>query len=353
MKSIIGREIIQAILPLTGRILPYVSGRSQLRIEAIEQPEGPVRFVNLDENGAITRHGNITRQQIAKIAATCSAYPNYPIHVDRIFSAGGNTRSALETLLAHTPNFFICYPQRIEVYSGEIVANLKHLMWCPDDTHPLGEIAYKAFKQTITEVELGIDFGSVDVSGVDTTEQFESIETRTMHAQIQVALVQIGHALNFRTWVARNDRAIRVKDKTLADLEGVIDSLQAIQLFYKQEIKEAAALIDCIWFTQDLDRIPAIIEIEHSTGVTSGLTRMKKLREAFPALQAEFLIVAPNALRSKVVREANQKIFYDLRARYMPYSTVRELFSLVQRYPLRGIVDHKFVQPFMEKIIQD
>lgn len=35
----------------------------------------------------------------------------------------------------------------------------------------------------------------------------------------------------------------------------------------------------------------------------------------------------------------------------MPYSAVRELYGLIQRYTLKDIVDYKFIYPFMEKVI--
>lgn len=82
---------------------------------------------------------------------------------------------------------------------------------------------------------------------------------------------------------------------------------------------------------------------------------MKKLSDLFPIIvpSALFVIVAPDKLRSKVISEANQKVFRSLNARYMPYSTVRELYGLVQRYRLTNVVDHTFVVPFMEQVVDD
>jgi type II restriction enzyme len=287
------------------------------------------------------------------MALVCSNKPNYPLHIDRLFSAGGNTRSALETLLAYTPHFFICHPERVDAYSGEILRNLKHIMWCPDETHPLGQIVEKEYKQVITEVELGIDFDQITIGNFRPSDEFDDIEVKRTHTQMQIALIEIGRALNFRTWVAKNDRSIQVGDKTMGDMEGVIPSLESMTILHNPESKEVAKLIDCIWFTADGRRIPAGIEVEHSTGVTSGLTRMLKLRETIPAISTTFTIVAPNDLRNKVVAEANQTIFRELKARYMPYTTVRELYGLVQRYSLSNVVDHKFIYPFMEEVVED
>lgn len=330
----------------------YISGAARVQITHIQKPEGPIRFVRYMNNGSVSR-GSISRQQLAHLAFICSNRPNHPLHIDRIFSAGGNSRSALETLLAYTSHFFVCYPARMDVYSGDTKQDLKHIMWCPDDNHPIGVLTVKEYQQIITEVELGVDYGNIQITPANLGTEFDTIEAKTTHTQMQVALIAIGRALNFKTWVACNDRSIAIGTTQLGQLQGVVQSLEDIRILYDDEIKTAAALIDCIWFTEDHKRIPAIMEIEHSTGVTSGLTRMLKLRETFPAIATTFTIVAPNNLRNKVVSEANQPIFKSLKARFMPYSTVRELYGLIQRYTLSNVVDYRFIEPFMEIIVED
>lgn len=355
MQKLTVAQLVDQISQLDGnRIYSYVSGRSRLKIVSITRPEGPIGFVNINDDGTLGRSGSISSQQLAKIAIVCSSKPNFPLHIDRVFSAGGNSRSALETLLAYTPNFFICYPERVDSYTGEILTNLKHIMWCPDKKHSLGEIKVdEDYREIITEIELGIDFGYIELNQSHLSDEFASIEAKRTHTQMQIALIEIGNALNFRTWIAKNDRSIGVGDSKLGQMSGVVQSLDEIRLFYKPEIRDAASLVDCIWFADNDDRIPAIIEIEHSTGVTSGLTRMKKLRDTFPSISAAFAIVAPNELRNKVIIEANQKVFRDLRARYMPYSTVRELYGLMQRYSFSGLVDHSFINAFMERVVEE
>jgi type II restriction enzyme len=335
-------------------IYDYVSGRSRLKILEVREPEGPILFANIQPNGSLGRRRSISREQLAKVAFICSARPNFPLHIDRIFSAGGNTRSALEALLAYTPNFFICYPKRIDVYSGEILQNLKHIMWCPDQEHPRGEWHQKEYEEIVSEgVDLGVEFGRITITQANLGDEFDTIEAKTTHTQMQIALLEIGNALNFQTWIAKNDRSIPVRDTTLGQLGGVIQSLDEVSVFHHREMKEKAMLIDCIWFSDDGRRIPAVIEVEHSTGVTSGLTRMSKLRETLGDISPTYVIVAPDQLRAKVVSEANDRHFRALNARFMPYSRVRELFGLVQRYPLTGTVDHRFVHAFMEQIVQD
>ena len=332
----------------------YFSKNTRIRITEIHKPEGPIKFKRWDsrESEKNASVGSISTNQLAIVSSVFSGKPNYPVHFDRLFSAGGNSRAALETLLAYTPHFFICYPQKTNPYTGNPEAKLKHIMWCPDDEHPWGQIQEKSYDRIISEVELGIDFGDINVTSGMLDKEFDSIEAKKTHTQMQVAMVKIGVALNFRTWIARNDRSIPIGNTKLGSLDGVIPSLDNVQILFNQEIKQAASLIDCIWFTDDYKYIPAVMEIEHSTGVTSGLTRMLKFRETIPSVSTTYTVVAPNDLRSKVVSEANNLAFRAIKPHFMPYSTVRELYGLIQRYPLAGHLPRTFVEPFMEDVVE-
>jgi hypothetical protein len=350
-QSLTAANLLNEITNLgTSREYTYISGNNVVKLARIIYPEGPVVFMRRNNQGQLVSE-RITPRMLTKMALVCSAKPNYPIHVDRLFSAGGNTRSALEALLAHTPHFFVCNPARVDVYTGEIKHDLKHIMWCPDDSHPLGEIAVKDYSGVITELEASLDFGEIRIPPSSLGDKFASIDAKRIHVQMQVALIEIGKALNLKTWIARNDHSVLVGNRRLIDLPGTVKSLDEIGLFFDPEIREAAALIDCIWFTQNGRDVPAIIEIEHSTGVTSGMTRMLKFREAFPAIHPIYTVVAPDELRAKVIGEISQDVFEPLHARYMPYTNVRELYGLLQRYALTGIVNHRFVEAFMERII--
>jgi len=329
----------------------YVSGARSLQITQIVGDSGPIQFRRWDQTTGKTGTGSISRTQLARVALACSAKPNYPLHVDRLFSAGGNSRSALETLLVYTPHFFICYPKRVDNYTGEVRQDLKHFMWCPDESHQSGQIGYKDYTQEISEIEVGVDFGDIRITPDQLGDEFDSIDSRRIHTQMQIALVEIGNALNFRTWIAQNDQHILVKGIPLGEMPGVLPSLDQMPILYNKEIRKAAGLIDCIWFTQDGNRIPAVIEIEHSTRVVSGLTRMQNLQQTMPSINTIFTVVAPDELRTKVTVDANKPVSRSLKARYMPYSTVRELYGLIQRYQLKNVVDHTFVQPFMEQVV--
>lgn len=354
MSKLTPNSIIQEIKKLGfKRPYKYFKTDSYLEILDIEGVEGPIEINRWRKpNGeTVKSSARISVNQIGTVAAVFSGKPNYPIHFDRLFSAGGNSRSAIETLMALTPNFFYCYPLKTNPYTGQNENKLKHLMWCPNKSHELGKFSEIEYEQIITEIELGVDYEDIGFSNADSESEFESIAARTTHTQMQVALIELGNAMNLNSWVAKNDQSITVGDQKMCDLPGVINDLTEVEILYNKEIKNNANLIDCIWFSRDNRFIPAVFEVEHSTGVTSGLTRMSKFFESIPSLRTDFVVVAPNLLRNKVVTEINQEVFAKIKASYLPYSTLRELYGLIKRYPLSGKLNQAFLNPFLQDVV--
>jgi type II restriction enzyme len=117
-----------------------------------------------------------------------------------------------------------------------------------------------------------------------------------------------------------------------------------------QEAASAARLIDCVWF-QNGRMMPAVLEIEHSTGVASGLTRMKRFFDLAPAIRdVRWAIVAPDEDRQKVMEHANREQFREMRVKFFPYSAVEELYALCDRRKPKGISD-AFLDCFMEECV--
>lgn len=329
------------------------STTTQLLISEIVRPLGPVvlRRYNPGKGKGATRATKVTisANMISRVANAIRPYQ--PINIDRILGASYNTRSALEALLAYTPEFYVCYPGRIEVgTSTKIKRGHKHLVWCPNDPHAPGIIQEKKTDIVISEIpSVEAVYEAVSVPAELVKAHDMGIEVARRHAQIQIALVLIGRQLGYRTWVARNDMAIVYNRRKLGEMEGVVKTLEDENLIAPHAgAVNAALLVDCIWF-RNSRFMPAVIEIEHTTGVTSGLTRMKKLQDLLPAFPTRWVIAAPDEEREKVTQEANKDIFKTLGARFFPYSAVEELYSLCQRRNIRGdSVNEAFLDSFME-----
>ncbi len=324
-----------------------------IKIERVDLPEGPIRIKRCDpskgESFENKQTVSVSVQMIWRLANAIK--PNQPINVDRILGASYNTRSVLEALLAHTPQFYYCYPGRIESVNinNAIKKGHKHLIWVPEKPHELGRAIETKTDIVISEVPALEAFYEALVLPTELNVDEIDIDIKRRHAQIQIALYFIGKQLGFRTWVAQNDKGILYQNKRLGEYEGVIARLDDELLIksHSDAIK-AALLIDCIWFKNGR-LMPAVMEIEHSTGVTSGLTRMKNFYDRFPPFPTRYVIVAPDEDREKVVKESNKPQFKELDAKFFPYSAVEELYALCQKRKIKGVTE-EFLDCYMEPI---
>jgi type II restriction enzyme len=353
MRIITAKDIVKAISRLPKNQAYYYvnpSTRTILKIEGITLPEGPITIKRWDpEKGQTEKDAqeqSISTQMIWRIANAIR--DNVPVNFDRVLGGSYNTRSALEALMAHTTEFYVCWPGRIESISAstEVKRGHKHLVWKPNQPHELGVI-----KETDTDIVISeipgqeVVYDSLGLTSAN--EEGLDIEIARRHAQIQIALIMIGQHLNYRTWVAKNDMGIIYKQKRLAELEGVIPSLSDNTLISPwHDAVKAALLIDVIWFKNGR-LMPAVIEVEHTTGVTSGLTRMKKFQDVTPPIMTRYVIAASDEDREKVMQEISHPQFKSLNAKFFPYSAIEELWALCERRKIQGVTD-EFLDSFME-----
>jgi type II restriction enzyme len=143
---------------------------------------------------------------------------------------------------------------------------------------------------------------------------------------------------------------VKIGNKSFAELPGVIPSLKEGTVVASfAEAAHAARLIDCIWFRNGR-LMPAVFEVEHSTGITSGLARMKNFKDILPPFPTRFVIVAPDEDRQKVFAEFQKEQFKDLKPQYFSYSAVEELAYLCRKRNLKG-VNEEFIDSFCESSI--
>lgn len=338
------------------QVYNYVNPKTKglIRIEGVDMPEGPIRIKRWNPSEGETEKDqkveSISTELIWRVANAFN--PSQPINIDRILGASYNTRSVFEALIAHTPEFYFCYPGRLENKGGHtaIKHGHKHLIWNPDLPHKLGVLAKMETDIVISEIPALDAFYDSLVLPDNFTNRQVDIDVQRRHAQIQIALYFIGKQMDFRTWIAQNDKGILYQNKRIGEYEGIIASLKDEKLMtaYDEAI-QAALLIDCIWFKNG-KLMPAVMEVEHSTGVTSGLSRMKNFKDKFPPFPTRYVIVAPDEDRDKVIKEASKPQFKDLNTRYFTYSAVEELYALCQRRKIKGVTE-EFLDCFMEPIL--
>lgn len=336
------------------RVYHYINpkNKGQIEIVRVDLPEGPIIIKRYDstKGGSSTAatEESISRQMLWRVANAIQE--DIPLNIDRVLGASYNTRSVLETLLAHTPQFYTAYPGRIESVDtfSKISKGHKHLIWLPNSPHKPAITAKIDTDKVVSEIpSQQAIYEALVVPEPYGTEPEMDIEIKRRHAQIQVALVLIGLQLGFRTWVAQNDKGIIYNNKRLGEMEGVVASLKEEKLMSAHaEAVKAALLIDCIWF-KNSRLMPAVLEIEHTTGITSGLTRMKNFQDIFPPFPTRYAVVAPDEDRQHFVREATKQQFKSLNALFFPFSAVEELYSLCQRRKVRGVTED-FLDCYME-----
>lgn len=348
-------NIVKAITNLPNdQWFEYISGTTstKIKVTSVTMPEGPIHITRYDPaKGSVTtaKKVSISVQMIWRIAN--AFLPNMPINFDRVLGASYNTRSALETLMAHTPEFYWCTPGRIELANStqEIKTGHKHLMWHPEAPHKNGVLEKFETDIVISEIpSASAIYEALQLPNV-IEQGITDINVQRRHLQIQIALVAIGYQLGFRTWVARNDQGITYGSKKVGELDGIIVSLEKENLLKAwSDAVKAAIHIDCIWFRNG-KFMPAVMEVEHSTGVVTGLARMKRLKDQLPLFQTRWVIVAPDEDRNKVMKEANEPQFHDLQTMFFPYSAVDELYALCQKRKLTNkAVNEEFLDCFME-----
>ncbi|MEG2361497.1 MAG: hypothetical protein RSB97_06675 [Christensenella sp.] len=326
-----------------------------IHIDEVQQPAGPIIIrrwnPNKGESYVCASRESISQEMIWRVANAINQ--GDPINLDRVLGGSYNTRSVLETLIALTPEFKYCYPGRIKDIDGSssIEKGHKHIIWLPDEPHENGVLTEKMVEHmAISEIPLqSVTYDNLVLPDNMAMGDITDINVIRRHTQIQIALYLIGLQLGFRTWIAQNDKGIIYKEKPLLEQPGIIPTLHdegIINAFPGAE--PSANFIDCIWF-QNHKFMPAVMEVEHTTGVTSGLTRMNGLKDAMPAFMTRYVIVAPDDDRQKVIDEINRPQFHRLDARYFPYSSVEELYHICTHRDLHGITD-EFLDCYMEKV---
>ena len=337
----------------------YVNPKTKglISIEDVHLPAGPISFrrwtPSKGETKKTAKIESISSEMIWRVANAISE--GEPINFDRVLGASYNTRSVLESLLAATPEFYYCYPGRVMDIDGRstIEHGHKHLIWLPNEPHCIGALFEKKVQSmAISEIPMqSVVYDNLDIPASLASSTGLDIEVVRRHTQIQIALYIIGLQLGYRTWIAQNDKGILYKDKPLLEQPGIIPSLvrdeNVISAFPNAE--PSARFIDCIWF-QNHRLMPAVMEVEHTTGVTSGLTRMKGLQDNIPSINTRYVIVAPDDDRQKVVDEANRTQFLSLDTRYFSYSAVEELYYICTHRNLHG-VNQDFLDCYMEPVV--
>jgi len=329
----------------------YLSSRNhgQIEIVSVKKPEGPItirRRKSLDV--PFGEEESISPQMIWRVANALST--GIPINLDRILGGSYNTRSVLESLLAYTPEIRFCYPGRLENINGQLVTKPghKHIV-LSDQPHAAGSLAELPLGEDCVISEIpspGMMYDVVPVvkAGADPV----TIEIKRRHSQIQIALYEIAKALDMRTWLAVEDHGIKYNGMPILRHRNIIANLHTENTISSfPDAIDVAKHIDCMYFNGGL---PFAFEVEHTTGVTSGLTRMLNFKNKAEHLNTHYVIVAPDEDRTLVMQKSQPSQFDEIEPLFFPYSQVEDLYSFIARHGgrMKG-VKKDFLLNFMEQ----
>lgn len=253
--------------------------------------------------------------------------PYEAFSVDTVLNASGSHRSVFEAILAMHPAFHVCYPGQILIGCTD---NVKHLYFDPSNPHEMGKIN---FIQSIR----GVMTKAPPISGIAIpSHPAKEFPKLTIHQQMQVKLFEIGAAMQWMTWIAETDRNVRLNGKPLSQRPSAVKLLEQVTILSAfPNAQKAAKHLDVAFFRYD-GFIPGIVEIEHTTGVNSGLNRMETFRQSMAGVFANagsngtcFIICADDDQRDSVMKKtAAAKQYRSLAPRFMPYSKVALLWTL-------------------------
>lgn len=342
-------DICRAIAALDrNRLYGYLNERThgEIKIVTVNFPEGPIAIRRRKVGEAWGEKETMSTQMLWRIANALSS--GMPVNVDRVLGGSYNTRSVLEALLAHTPEIYTCLPGRLENIGGNVSVKRghKHILFDAEHPHRLGETAFRDLGENCIISETPTAETMYDVAPPPTRGDLPPDIARR-HSQIQVALAEIGRALSLRTWVAVEDHGIVHDGLNILQYPFIVKRLETERtLSAFPEAVGVARHIDCIQFNGGL---PFVFEVEHTTGVTSGLTRMLHFHEEAPHIATNFIVVAPDEDRSLVMERSHHEQFREINPMYLPYSNVEELYAFSRKR--NGIIrgaDKKFLFNFME-----
>lgn len=350
MRIFTAADICRAIDALNKNVYySYANPRThgEIKIVRVQLPEGPITIKRHRIGDPWGEDENISSQMIWRIANALNS--RIPINVDRVLGGSYNTRSVLEALLAHTPEIYTCTPGRQETIGGIVTIRRghKHIIWDPENPHVMGVMTQKDLGENCVISEIPTIDMMYDVVPAQIQDSGIDIEIRRRHSQIQVALAEIARSLDMRTWLAVEDHGIIYNGRKVTEYPFIVKDLNhepVISSF--ANAVHVAKHIDCMYFNGGL---PFAFEVEHTTGVTSGLNRMLQFKNAANYLNTQFVIVAPDDDREDVLTKASKEQFEDLKTLFFPYSQVEELYSFVSRHTgrIRG-VKKDFLLTFME-----
>jgi len=142
------------------------------------------------------------------------------------------------------------------------------------------------------------------------------------HEAAEAALLTIGKLLGYDTYTP--DASRTHEGRKLGELA----TLAELPEFTNKKIMESAKNIDVVWMKEEWPEY--FFEVEHTTGVTSGLLRIYQASRT----GAKLFIIGPSELLRKFEREIEKAPFRAIKEKYRfrSYEQLEEMYATVSEY---------------------
>lgn len=146
-----------------------------------------------------------------------------------------------------------------------------------------------------------------------------AIET---HEAAEAILLKLGNLLGYDTYTP--DASKTFNGEKLGD----IATLEELPDFTNAKIMESVQNIDVVWLKDEWPEF--FFEVEHTTGVTSGLLRIYQAEK----INAKFFIVGPTDVLKKYEREVEKAPFHRIKSKYRfrSYRELRDMYLATCNY---------------------
>lgn len=315
-----------------GRWRKYPRSPTKVRVMSVDRHTGTISIER--KAGGRTTGASITHTMLA--AAAEALVPGKPVDIEELLKGTNNTRSALEALLLLlVPECHLC---RVP---GPRSRPRKHVVYLPGRKHRIGRVSEVPW----TEIEPAV----IDVQP---PSPMAIPESEREHTSVQAMLALIGHRLGYDVCIARNDLSTVVGGKPLSRHPGV-KPIRETAPFKGTPLPEDVDLVDVVWICKNRRLVAAMFEVEFTTGVVNGLTRMRCVLESSgrPRTKRHVVVVKTKG-EARALRKANRADFAKLKAKVLTMDRLRELYALCKRGPLVGITAN-FLDNFLDGRVGD
>ena len=142
------------------------------------------------------------------------------------------------------------------------------------------------------------------------------------HEAAQAALLMLGNLLGYDTYTP--DAGRTHKEQKLGD----IATLEELPYFAGEKVMDSVQNIDVVWLKDEWPEY--FFEVEHTTGVTSGLLRIYQAEK----INAKFFIIAPQKELKRFEREVEKAPFRRIKEKYQfrSYEELRDMYLATHNY---------------------